>query len=152
MTKVPTPPHPHRRVRREEREVEKREQRAFYHSNITPPTDNHKKVTNLLPLDNVTFTEGNPTTLQPQPGQINPSPHTTTTPLTPTAHGEPPNPNRKPRVVVLGSGWAGLRFVEAICTDLYDVVVVSPRNVRLSGIGFVLLCGVWCSECFCVVC
>ncbi|CAA7038030.1 unnamed protein product [Microthlaspi erraticum] len=42
--------------------------------------------------------------------------------LAPTREGE------KPRVVVLGSGWAGCRLMKGIDTSLYDVVCVSPRN------------------------
>ncbi|XP_038705545.1 internal alternative NAD(P)H-ubiquinone oxidoreductase A2, mitochondrial-like [Tripterygium wilfordii] len=42
--------------------------------------------------------------------------------LGPTGQGE------KPRVVVLGSGWAGSRLMKGIDTNLYDVVCVSPRN------------------------
>jgi len=42
--------------------------------------------------------------------------------LPPTREGE------KPRVVVLGSGWAGCRLMKGIDTNLYDVVCVSPRN------------------------
>ncbi|XP_010510422.1 PREDICTED: internal alternative NAD(P)H-ubiquinone oxidoreductase A2, mitochondrial isoform X2 [Camelina sativa] len=42
--------------------------------------------------------------------------------LRPTKEGE------KPRVVVLGSGWAGCRLMKGIDTNLYDVVCVSPRN------------------------
>ncbi|XP_052186890.1 internal alternative NAD(P)H-ubiquinone oxidoreductase A1, mitochondrial-like [Diospyros lotus] len=34
----------------------------------------------------------------------------------------------KPRLVVLGSGWAGCRLMKGIDTALYDVVCVSPRN------------------------
>ncbi|CAN1282267.1 Internal alternative NAD(P)H-ubiquinone oxidoreductase A1, mitochondrial [Linum perenne] len=34
----------------------------------------------------------------------------------------------KPRVVVLGSGWAGCRLMKGIDTSIYDVVCVSPRN------------------------
>lgn len=34
----------------------------------------------------------------------------------------------KPRVVVLGTGWAGCRLMKGIDTDLYDVVCISPRN------------------------
>lgn len=34
----------------------------------------------------------------------------------------------KPRVVVLGTGWAGCRLMKGIDTRLYDVVCVSPRN------------------------
>lgn len=42
--------------------------------------------------------------------------------LGPTKH------NEKPRIVVLGSGWAGCRLMKGIDTKLYDVVCVSPRN------------------------
>ncbi|KAM7496435.1 hypothetical protein LguiA_020849 [Lonicera macranthoides] len=42
--------------------------------------------------------------------------------LGPTTGGE------KPRVVVLGSGWAGCRLLKGIDTKIYDVVCVSPRN------------------------
>ncbi|KAL8113342.1 hypothetical protein AgCh_020603 [Apium graveolens] len=34
----------------------------------------------------------------------------------------------KPRVVVLGTGWAGCRFLKGIDTKIYDVVCISPRN------------------------
>ncbi|KAM7259486.1 hypothetical protein ACFE04_015227 [Oxalis oulophora] len=34
----------------------------------------------------------------------------------------------KPRVVVLGTGWAGCRLMKGIDTKVYDVVCVSPRN------------------------
>ncbi|WCJ29164.1 Internal alternative NAD(P)H-ubiquinone oxidoreductase A1 mitochondrial [Euphorbia peplus] len=34
----------------------------------------------------------------------------------------------KPRVVILGSGWAGCRLMKGIDTQQYDVVCVSPRN------------------------
>jgi NADH dehydrogenase FAD-containing subunit len=34
----------------------------------------------------------------------------------------------KPRVVVLGTGWGGFRFVKDIDKRYYDVTVVSPRN------------------------
>ncbi|XP_072996340.1 internal alternative NAD(P)H-ubiquinone oxidoreductase A1, mitochondrial-like [Typha latifolia] len=41
----------------------------------------------------------------------------------------PTSPGReKPRVVVLGTGWAGSRLMKGIDTRLYDVVCVSPRN------------------------
>ncbi|XAR58904.1 NADH:ubiquinone reductase (non-electrogenic) [Bertholletia excelsa] len=36
--------------------------------------------------------------------------------------------DEKPRLVVLGSGWAGCRLMKTIDTKLYDVVCVSPRN------------------------
>lgn len=34
----------------------------------------------------------------------------------------------KPRIVVLGSGWAGYNFVNAVDRKRYDVHVVSPSN------------------------
>lgn len=40
----------------------------------------------------------------------------------------PTKPDEKPRVVVLGSGWAGSRLLKGIDTKMYDVVSVSPRN------------------------
>ncbi|RZS10496.1 hypothetical protein BHM03_00041738 [Ensete ventricosum] len=43
--------------------------------------------------------------------------------LGPTAPGA-----QKPRVVVLGTGWAGCRLMKGIDTRLYDVVCISPRN------------------------
>lgn len=55
-----------------------------------------------------------------------------------SAVGGPPSPphaglgptkaDEKPRVVVLGSGWAGCRLMKEIDTSIYDVVCVSPRN------------------------
>ncbi|MCD7468968.1 Internal alternative NAD(P)H-ubiquinone oxidoreductase A1, mitochondrial [Datura stramonium] len=41
---------------------------------------------------------------------------------------EPTKTDQKPRVVVLGSGWAGCRLMKDIDTNIYDVVCVSPRN------------------------
>ena len=41
---------------------------------------------------------------------------------------EPTKPHEKPRVVVLGSGWAGCRLMKGLDTQLYDIVCVSPRN------------------------
>jgi NADH:ubiquinone reductase (H+-translocating) len=35
---------------------------------------------------------------------------------------------RKPRVVVVGCGWAGFRFAQDIDKSIYDVSLVSPRN------------------------
>ncbi|KAK1325167.1 hypothetical protein QJS10_CPA01g02339 [Acorus calamus] len=35
---------------------------------------------------------------------------------------EPTKPNEKPRVVVLGSGWAGCRFLKGLDTKIYDVI------------------------------
>lgn len=40
----------------------------------------------------------------------------------------PTKPDEKPRVVVVGSGWAGCRLMKGIDTKLYDIVCVSPRN------------------------
>ena len=37
-------------------------------------------------------------------------------------------PNQKPRVVVLGSGWAACRLLKDLDTGTYDVVCISPRN------------------------
>nr|GMD86396.1 internal alternative NAD(P)H-ubiquinone oxidoreductase A1, mitochondrial-like [Ipomoea batatas] len=37
-------------------------------------------------------------------------------------------PGEKPRVVVLGSGWAACRFLKGLDTRMYDVVCISPRN------------------------
>ena len=37
----------------------------------------------------------------------------------------------KERVVVLGSGWAAMKFVQNIDTSMYDVTIVSPRNFFL---------------------
>ncbi|XP_074584192.1 internal alternative NAD(P)H-ubiquinone oxidoreductase A1, mitochondrial-like [Curcuma longa] len=34
----------------------------------------------------------------------------------------------KPRVVVLGTGWAGCRFLKGLDAKLYDIVCISPRN------------------------
>lgn len=41
---------------------------------------------------------------------------------------EPTKGDQKPRVVVLGSGWAGCRLMKGLDTSIYDVVCVSPRN------------------------
>jgi NADH:ubiquinone reductase (non-electrogenic) len=40
----------------------------------------------------------------------------------------PTKPNEKPRVVVLGTGWAACRLLKDVDTRAYDVVCVSPRN------------------------
>ncbi|XP_059430127.1 internal alternative NAD(P)H-ubiquinone oxidoreductase A2, mitochondrial-like [Corylus avellana] len=40
----------------------------------------------------------------------------------------PTVPSEKPRVVVVGSGWAACRLMKGLDTNLYDVVCVSPRN------------------------
>ncbi|KAG8385612.1 hypothetical protein BUALT_Bualt03G0063200 [Buddleja alternifolia] len=41
---------------------------------------------------------------------------------------EATKPGEKPRVVVLGSGWAACRFLKGLDTKVYDVVCISPRN------------------------
>ncbi|KAL2495115.1 Internal alternative NAD(P)H-ubiquinone oxidoreductase A2 [Forsythia ovata] len=41
---------------------------------------------------------------------------------------EATRPGEKPRVVVLGSGWAACRFLKGLDTKIYDVVCISPRN------------------------
>lgn len=41
---------------------------------------------------------------------------------------EATKPGEKPRVVVLGTGWAACRFVKGLDTKIYDVVCISPRN------------------------
>ncbi|XP_062187120.1 internal alternative NAD(P)H-ubiquinone oxidoreductase A1, mitochondrial-like [Phragmites australis] len=40
----------------------------------------------------------------------------------------PTRPEDKPRVVVLGTGWAACRLLKDVDTRTYDVVCVSPRN------------------------
>ncbi|KAK7300933.1 hypothetical protein RJT34_11786 [Clitoria ternatea] len=40
----------------------------------------------------------------------------------------PTQAHQKPRVVVLGTGWAGCRFMKGLDPRLYDIVCVSPRN------------------------
>ncbi|KAL5986911.1 Internal alternative NAD(P)H-ubiquinone oxidoreductase A1, mitochondrial [Asimina triloba] len=41
---------------------------------------------------------------------------------------EATKPHEKPRVVVLGTGWGGCRFLKGLDTNVYDVVCISPRN------------------------
>ncbi|KAG6498237.1 hypothetical protein ZIOFF_046149 [Zingiber officinale] len=41
---------------------------------------------------------------------------------------EATKPGQKPRVVVLGTGWAGCRFLKGLDAKLYDIVCISPRN------------------------
>nr|XP_008383805.2 internal alternative NAD(P)H-ubiquinone oxidoreductase A1, mitochondrial-like [Malus domestica]XP_008383807.2 internal alternative NAD(P)H-ubiquinone oxidoreductase A1, mitochondrial-like [Malus domestica]XP_017190311.2 internal alternative NAD(P)H-ubiquinone oxidoreductase A1, mitochondrial-like [Malus domestica] len=41
---------------------------------------------------------------------------------------EATRPGEKPRVVVLGTGWAACRFLKGLDTKVYDVVCISPRN------------------------
>jgi hypothetical protein len=40
-----------------------------------------------------------------------------------------PSKSDKPRAVVIGAGWAAHAIIKIIDTELYDVVVISPRNV-----------------------
>ncbi|XP_058075019.1 internal alternative NAD(P)H-ubiquinone oxidoreductase A2, mitochondrial-like isoform X2 [Magnolia sinica] len=40
----------------------------------------------------------------------------------------PTEPNEKPRIVVMASGWAGCSLMKAIDTNVYDIVCVSTRN------------------------
>jgi len=40
----------------------------------------------------------------------------------------PTTPAEKPRLVVLGTGWAACRLLKDVDTSAYDVVCVSPRN------------------------
>ncbi|XP_020095141.1 internal alternative NAD(P)H-ubiquinone oxidoreductase A1, mitochondrial-like, partial [Ananas comosus] len=40
----------------------------------------------------------------------------------------PTGPGEKPRVVVLGTGWAGCRFLKGLDMKMYDAVCISPRN------------------------
>lgn len=40
----------------------------------------------------------------------------------------PTKPGEKPRVVVLGTGWAGCCFLKGLDTKMYDIVCISPRN------------------------
>lgn len=54
--------------------------------------------------------------------------HFTTEAVSPPAGLGPTKKDDKPRVVVLGSGWAGCRLMKGIDTNIYDVVCVSPRN------------------------
>ncbi|KAL5054330.1 hypothetical protein RYX36_035012, partial [Vicia faba] len=41
---------------------------------------------------------------------------------------EATKPGEKPRVVVLGTGWAACRFLKGLDTRIYNVVCISPRN------------------------
>ncbi|KAL3596350.1 hypothetical protein D5086_007987 [Populus alba] len=41
---------------------------------------------------------------------------------------EATKPGEKPRVVVLGTGWAACRFMKGLDTRIYDLVCISPRN------------------------
>ncbi|KAK1396715.1 Internal alternative NAD(P)H-ubiquinone oxidoreductase A2, mitochondrial [Heracleum sosnowskyi] len=54
--------------------------------------------------------------------------HFTSVAAAETAELGPTKTGEKPRVVVLGSGWAGCRLMKDIDTSIYDVVCVSPRN------------------------
>ncbi|CAO2840869.1 unnamed protein product [Amaranthus hypochondriacus] len=57
-----------------------------------------------------------------------PSKYCTSASVTYHAGLQPTKPEEKPRVVVLGSGWAGCRLMKEIDTKIYDIVCVSPRN------------------------
>lgn len=48
----------------------------------------------------------------------------------PTEHPIPFD-SKKKTVVILGSGWASTSLLKSIDTELYNVVVVSPRNYFL---------------------
>nr|AOE43312.1 calcium-binding EF-hand domain-containing protein [Coremiostelium polycephalum] len=39
--------------------------------------------------------------------------------------------NDRPRIIVLGTGWASLAFLNTIDTNKYEIIVVSPRNYFL---------------------
>ncbi|XP_059626459.1 internal alternative NAD(P)H-ubiquinone oxidoreductase A1, mitochondrial-like [Cornus florida] len=69
------------------------------------------------------FTATSPLTLIASLSQFS-----TGTDASPCAGLGPTKADEKPRVVVLGSGWAGCRLMKGIDTKLYDVVCVSPRN------------------------
>lgn len=74
------------------------------------------------------FSTATPETVPPKNGggsgaKTSPSP----TPFKYAGLG-PTMADQKPRVVVLGSGWAGCRLLKDIDTNIYDVVCVSPRN------------------------
>nr|UER43487.1 alternative NAD(P)H dehydrogenase 2 [Viscum album] len=62
----------------------------------------------------------------------NPSPLSSPPPISPAESAfaglGPTAAHDKPRVVVLGTGWAGCRLMKGIDTSIYDVVCVSPRN------------------------
>lgn len=80
--------------------------------NLTRFTTTHHRFTTtptLTSLHHFTTTTGSPS-------------------LSPAAGLGPTKKTEKPRVVVLGSGWAGCRLMKGIDTSLYDVVCVSPRN------------------------
>jgi hypothetical protein len=50
--------------------------------------------------------------------------------LTSTHHHYPPSntPETKPRVIILGSGWAGYTLASRLSKSHYDVRVISPAN------------------------
>lgn len=48
----------------------------------------------------------------------------------PVMNPTPADPSKK-TIVILGSGWASTSFLKSIDTELYNVVVVSPRNYFL---------------------
>lgn len=41
---------------------------------------------------------------------------------------EATKPGEKPRVVVLGTGWAACRFLKGLDNNIFDIVCISPRN------------------------
>ena len=43
----------------------------------------------------------------------------------------PVYPEKRERIVVLGTGWGAVSFLKGIDTSLYDVTVISPRNYFL---------------------
>ena len=53
----------------------------------------------------------------------------------PLSQAAPAEPQRKTKVVVLGSGWAAIPFIKDLtpeaCRSKYDITVVSPRNYFL---------------------
>ncbi|KAL6341283.1 hypothetical protein AAG906_032401 [Vitis piasezkii] len=60
--------------------------------------------------------------------QFSSQPNSEPTRHVPSSGLGPTSSKEKPRVVVLGSGWAGCRAMKGLDTNIYDVVCVSPRN------------------------
>lgn len=50
----------------------------------------------------------------------------------PTGTLGPTSAKQKPRLVVLGTGWAGCRLAKDLDTRYWDIVVISPRNHMVS--------------------
>jgi NADH dehydrogenase FAD-containing subunit len=44
---------------------------------------------------------------------------------------QPTKPGDKPRLVILGTGWGAMAVAEDIDPNLYDIVIISPRNYFL---------------------